>query len=103
MPRKELTRAEYMASLGASGPWVEAQRGETWTDDAGNDHVVVGVVQEGFDSTFDGRPENHRIFWHEDVLNEEKSKKADEDVFDRTQMILHEDDIAAVSAWKRKV
>lgn len=40
--------------------WEEAKRGDVWVDAKKREHVIVGVVQDGFDSMCDGQPENWR-------------------------------------------
>lgn len=40
--------------------WTEAQRGDVWVDAKKNEHLIVGVVDGGFDSVCNGVPENFR-------------------------------------------
>lgn len=39
--------------------WTDAQRGQVWSDGK-KDHVIVGVVDKGFDATCNGVSESFR-------------------------------------------
>lgn len=102
MARKEPSRKDAAKAVKASGVWIDGRPGQVWTDGKA-DHAVVGIVTEGFDSVSNGKTEHYRLRWHDRVLDEDKSLKAGDDVFVDAEMILEDEDIAAVSAWKRKV
>lgn len=78
-----------------SGVWLNAARGDVYTDAGGSEHVIHGVVTEGFDSVCNGQPENFRLFSHA-VTQDDEGK-------DRHSAVpLANATIAAVNAWKKK-
>lgn len=101
MAKKELSRKGAAKAVGAGGPWTDGRVGEVWSDGK-KDHRIVGLVTEGFDSICDGKPENHRLRWHETETRTEEIGGVEQDIVVDIQMALESDDIAAVSAWKRK-
>lgn len=102
MAKREPGRKDLAKAVGASGVWIDGLPGQTWSDGKA-DHTIVGLVFEGFDAVCNGKPENYRLRWHDRIRDEDLSEKAGEEVLSDVEMILEEDEIAAVSAWKRKV
>jgi hypothetical protein len=100
MAKKSAAAIEMTAeSIGASGPWVSAKRGETWVDKKGVEHEIIGVVYEGFDSRANGVDERWRLWTHATRL---EVKEDEDDVVVHYRELTPWDEIAAVSAWKRK-
>lgn len=99
--KKEPSRKDAAKAVGASGVWVDGRPGQVWSDGK-KDHRIVGIVTEGFDSVCDGVPENHRLRWHETKTEVKEIGGIEQDVVLDVEMALEDDEIAAVSAWKRK-
>lgn len=96
--------------------WNEAKRGDVWVDAKKREHVIVGVVQDGFDSICDGVVENWREQMvvgsdrdaeHAFAAAEAAGKKHDDMVAAAKAAApkwvdLDDATYAAVEGWKRK-
>ena len=96
--------------------WDEAKRGDVWVDAKKREHLIVGVVDGGFDSMCEGQPENFRDslvvgserdaeFAAAEVEAKGGNRDAQKEAFKAAfpkWVDLDDASYAAVEGWKRK-